>query len=205
MIKRFIFALFVIAPLAAVAADKPKAPSPIEVTDEASAQMSAVDKLAIRLVEVANDKSLSEVKKKKLIGTAVRSSFLTATQDIKDPDQILTMALEYGSVCTKTVPAYASVISAALISIPQVAAIADAEAQIKTTVEAASLSGEGVAVAAAAPGQIRAPAPSDFSGPVAPEVFVVSQASIPNTSTQTTSGSEATNSGTSVTTTSAKP
>jgi hypothetical protein len=135
------------------------------------------------LLEVANDKSLSAKKKADLISISVKSSFLAATVDVHDQDQLLTTALEFASVTTKVVPAYADVISHALTTIPQIAAIPEAIAQINTTVDAASIAATEVNVAAAAPGQIRPPSADAFGGPISDEVLVVSHASATTTPT----------------------
>jgi len=190
--KTSLIVLLTILPVAAIAANQ-SAPtaSAASADDQSTETMSPADKLAARLLEVANDKELTAKKKADLISTSVKTSFLAATVEVHDQNQLLTTALEFASVTTKVVPAYADVIGQALITIPQIAAIPDAVSQINTTIDAASLAATEVNVASAAPGQIRAPAASAFSGPIASEVLVPSNAS-PAATTQTSGSTSST-------------
>jgi hypothetical protein len=90
--------------------------------------------LATQLSEIASSSTLSHKAKAKQIASAVRLAVIAATADVKDPAQALTTALGIATVAAKAAPDYTEAISDAIYSIPSIASINGALAQLQQAV-----------------------------------------------------------------------
>lgn len=139
------------------------------------AASSPASVLASQVGDIALSPKLSPKEKAKYIANAVRVAIIATTADLKDPAQIVSIALELATVATKAAPAFAPVIAHTVCSLSAISSIEGAAGQITAAVDAAALAATSVSVASPAPS---APNPTnpEFGGSNSPEVLTVSRA-----------------------------
>ena len=120
--------------------------------------------LAAQVSEIASSTTLSPKTQAKLIANAVRLAVLTATEGVTDPTRRLTLALELAAAAAKAAPHFADAITTAVSSIPSIAGINGALAQIKAAVLSGTQAADDPAQAATGPVSPRAATPSEFGG-----------------------------------------
>jgi hypothetical protein len=102
--------------------------------------------LARQVSEIATSSSASRKTKAKRIASAVHLAVISATTDVKDPDQVLKIALDLATAAAEAAPNFAEAIRDAIISIPSIASIAGAAAELQTAIKAAAASNERTVV-----------------------------------------------------------
>jgi len=105
---------------------------------EQAEQLTPDSILARQVSEIAASSSASRKIKAKRIANAVRLAVLSATADVKDPDQALKIALDLGTAAAQAAPSFAEAIRDAIISIPSIASIPGAAAQVQAAITAAA-------------------------------------------------------------------
>jgi len=90
--------------------------------------------LATQVSEIAASSTLPRKTKEKRIASAVRLAVIAATTDVNEPGQVLTIALGLATMAAKAAPDFAAAIRDAIFSIPSIASIDGALAQLQTAV-----------------------------------------------------------------------
>jgi hypothetical protein len=98
--------------------------------------------LARQVSEIASSSSASRKAKAKRIGSAVHLAVIEATTGVKDPDQVLRIALGLATAAAEAAPSFADVIRDAILSIPSIASIDGAVAQLQAVITAAAAAGD---------------------------------------------------------------
>jgi hypothetical protein len=102
--------------------------------EDQSAPPTPAAALATQLSEIASSSAISHKTKARRIASAVRLAVMAATADVKDPGQALTIALGLATVAAKAAPDFAEAIRDAIDSIPSIASITGAWAQLQRAV-----------------------------------------------------------------------
>lgn len=105
---------------------------------EQTDQLTPESILARQVSEIAASSSASRKTKAKRIANAVHLAVISATADVKDPDQALKIALDLGTAAAQAAPSFAEAIRDAIISIPSIASIPGAAAQVQAAITAAA-------------------------------------------------------------------
>ena len=92
--------------------------------------------LSAQVSEIASTTNISRKSQSKLIANAVRLAVITATEGTKDPEEKLQLALELASAAAQAAPHFAETITQAVESIPAIARIEGAVAQVNAAVKA---------------------------------------------------------------------
>ncbi len=125
--------VFLLVTIGLRAGDVSSDQSPGSAPDQAE-QPTPATILASQVGEIASSSSLSRKTKEERITSAVRLAVIAATADVKDPEQALTIALGLATAAAKAAPDFATVIRDAILSIPSIAAIDGALAQLQKAV-----------------------------------------------------------------------
>ena len=80
--------------------------------------------LVRQVSEIATSSTGSHKDKAKRIANAIRLAVISATADVKDPDQALKIALDLATAAAEAAPNFAEAIRDAVLSIPSIASIA---------------------------------------------------------------------------------
>jgi len=91
--------------------------------------------LATEVSEIASSSTLSPKAKAKQVSRTVRRAVIAATTDVREPKQALKIALSLASEAAKAAPLFTEAIRDAIFSIPSIASIRGALAQLDRAVE----------------------------------------------------------------------
>jgi hypothetical protein len=108
---------------------------------EQSARPTPESILAGQVSEIASS-SASRKTKAKRIGSAVHLAVIDATTGVKDPVQVLKIALGLATAAAEAAPSFADAIRDAILSIPSIASIDGAVTQLQAVITAAAASGD---------------------------------------------------------------
>ena len=96
--------------------------------------------------------------------SAIPSAVLAATADIKDPAQVLKIALGFATAAAKAAPAYVDAIVGAVSAIPGITDIEGALTEIQTAVSQAAKNASDSDADTARPQNQRPPSSPEFGG-----------------------------------------
>lgn len=112
--------------LAAAANNPPASPEQTVLTPEAA--------LAAQVAEIAATTTLTRDVQESLISSAVRLAILTATEGVRDPAQVLKLALQLTTAAAKAAPRFSDTILKTAAALPTLASIPGGPNQIQAAV-----------------------------------------------------------------------
>ena len=120
--------------------------------------------LSAQVSEIAYSNSLSQEAKQKRIASVLRVAVNGAIAGLTDANQIVKVATDLAVACVKAAPGFAATIGHTISSLPAIAKIHGAAANIQTSVTQALEELSQVEAAAPAPTLPKAPAIPEFGG-----------------------------------------
>jgi hypothetical protein len=155
--------LFLLLPVAASHATENAASSEDQTApaDHQPSQPISAAALAAQVGDIASSPTLSFKEKAEQISTAVRNAVSGATAQLKDPAEVLKIALKFATIAAQAAPQFTDAITNAVLTIPAIATIDGAAAQIQAAVVDAATKAAEAEFASNKP---KAPKDPEFGG-----------------------------------------
>lgn len=144
------------------AADSANREAESGVSQEKKADPRAI--LSAQLKTIVNASGLSPEEKEKQIAAAVQAAIVNATAQIKDPDQILKVTVDFAAVAAQAAPQFSTTIIDTISAIPSISSIEGGSAKIQSVVVDVATKAASVSFAPNPPKESKEPKNSEFGG-----------------------------------------